>query len=47
MGIATLLETRFKYYMLLHCFEVLLGTTRSDCEYEVAKVKDCLSDLMS
>ena len=33
--------------MLLHCFEVLLGTTGSDCEYEVAKVKDYLSDLMS
>jgi hypothetical protein len=47
MGIATLLDPQFKYYMLLHCFEVLLGTTRVDCEYEVEKVKDCLSDLMS
>jgi hypothetical protein len=47
MGIATLLDPRFKHYMLLHCFEVLLGTTGLDCEYEVAKVKDCLSDLMS
>ncbi|XP_066376005.1 zinc finger BED domain-containing protein DAYSLEEPER-like [Miscanthus floridulus] len=47
MGIATLLDPRFKHYMLLHCFEVLLGTIGSDCLYEVAKVKDYLSDLMS
>ena len=46
MGIATLLDPRFKHFLLEHCFDVLLGTTGENCEYEVAKVKESLSDLM-
>jgi hypothetical protein len=46
MGIATLLDPRFKHIMLLHCFEVLHGSDVVDCEYEVTKVKESLSDLM-
>jgi hypothetical protein len=46
MGIATLLDPRFKHIMLLQCFKVLLGTSGVDCEDEVTKVKDSLSELM-
>ena len=43
MGIATLLDPRFKHHMLLYCFEVLQVTNSDE---EVGKVKDTLSDLM-
>jgi hypothetical protein len=43
MGIATLLDPRFKHHMLLYCFKVLQVTNSDE---EVAKVKDTLSDLM-
>lgn len=46
MGIATLLDPRFKHIMLLQCFEMLLGRDVVDCEDKVTKVKDSLSDLM-
>lgn len=46
MGIATMLDPRFKQIMLLQCFEVLLGTPGMHCEYEVEKVKNSLADLM-
>jgi hypothetical protein len=44
-GIATLLDPCFKHIMLLQYFEVLHGSD-VDCEYEVTKVKESLSDLM-
>jgi hypothetical protein len=47
MGIATVLDPRFKTLMLLMCFEWLLGTTGKDCEVKVAEVKGLLSDLMN
>lgn len=43
MGIATLLDPRFKHHMLLYCFEVLQVINPDE---EVTKVKDTLSDLM-
>ena len=46
MGIATILNPRFKHHMLLHYFEVLLGSSGTCCEHEVAKLKSSLSDLM-
>jgi hypothetical protein len=46
MGIATILDPRFKTTVLLICFEDLLGTTGSECEYRVLEVKNLLADLM-
>ena len=46
MGIAIMLDPRFKQIMLVQCFEVLLGTIGIDCEYEVEKVRNSLADLM-
>jgi hypothetical protein len=46
MGIATLLDPRFKTMVLLVCFEDLLGTTGQECEDRVLEVKDLLADLM-
>jgi hypothetical protein len=46
MGIATLLDPRFKTTMLLICFEDLLGTTGTECEDRVIKVKNLLANLM-
>jgi hypothetical protein len=39
MGIATILDPRFKTTVLLICFEDLLGTTGSECEDRVLEVK--------
>jgi hypothetical protein len=46
MGIATLLDPRFKTVVLLLCFEDLLGTTGQECEDKVIDVKNLLADLM-
>jgi len=46
MGIATLLDPRFKTTVLLICFEDLLGTTGTECEDRVVEVKNLLADLM-
>jgi hypothetical protein len=46
MGIATILDPRFKTTVLLICFEDLLGTTGSECEDRVLEVKNLLADLM-
>jgi len=46
MGIATLLDPRFKTTVLLICFEDLLGTTGTECEDRVVEVKNLLADSM-
>jgi len=46
MGIATILDPRFKTTVLLICFEDLLGTTGRECEDRVLEVKNLLADLM-
>jgi len=46
MGIATILDPRFKTTVLLICFEDLLGTTGWECEDRVQEVKNLLADLM-
>jgi hypothetical protein len=46
MGIATLLDPRFKSIVLQICFEDLLGTTGIECEERVADVRNLLADLM-
>jgi hypothetical protein len=46
MGIATVLDLRFKNLMLLMSFEWLLGTSDKVCDDKVVKVKDLLSQLM-
>jgi hypothetical protein len=46
MGIATLIDPRFKTVVLLLCFEDLLGTTGQGCEDKVLDVKNLLADLM-
>lgn len=47
MGIATLLDPRFKTVVLLICFEDLLGTTGKECDDRVLEVKNLLAELMS
>jgi hypothetical protein len=46
MGIATVLDPRFKNLMLLMSFEWLLGTSGKVCDDKVVEVKDLLSQLM-
>jgi hypothetical protein len=46
MGIATILDPRFKTTGLLICFEDLLGTIGGECEDWVLEVKTLLADLM-
>jgi hypothetical protein len=46
MGIATVLDPRFKNLMLMMSFEWLLGMLGKVCDDKVAKVKDLLSKLM-
>lgn len=47
MGIATILDPRFKTAVLLICYEDLLGVSGIECEDKVAEVKNLLADLMS
>jgi hypothetical protein len=47
MGIATILDPRFKTTVLLICYEDLLGVFGSECEDRVANVKNLLADLMN
>ena len=46
MGIATILDPRFKTVVLLFYFEDLLGTTGKECEDKVIEVKNLLAELM-
>lgn len=46
MGIATILDPRFKTAVLLICYEDLLGEAGNACEERVLKVKNLLADLM-
>lgn len=46
MGIAIILDPRFKSLALLMCFEKLLGTTGKECEEKVDDVKILLAQLM-
>jgi hypothetical protein len=46
MGIATLLDPRFKTTVLLICYEDLLGISGQACEDSVNDVKNLLADLM-
>lgn len=46
MGIATLLDPRFKTTVLQICYEDLLGLPGTACEDKVCEVKDLLADLM-
>ena len=46
MGIATILDPRFKTVVLLICYEDLLGETGSACEERVMQVKNLLAELM-
>lgn len=47
MGIATILDPRFKTAVLLICYEDLLVVSGSECEDRVANVKNLLADLMN
>jgi hypothetical protein len=47
MGIATILDPRFKTTVLLICHEDLLGVSGRECEDRVADVKNLLTDLMN
>lgn len=47
MGIATILDPRFKIIVLNICFEDLLGTVGKPCEDKVIEVKNLLTDLIS
>jgi hypothetical protein len=47
MGIATLLDSRFKTEILLVCFEMLMGITGDECEDHVREVTKLLCDLMN
>jgi hypothetical protein len=46
MGIATILDPRFKTTVLLICYEDLLGEAGSACEERVVEVKNLLAELM-
>jgi hypothetical protein len=47
MGIATLLDPRFKTEMLLVCFEMLMGISGDECEDHVREVTKLLCELMN
>lgn len=47
MGIAILLDPRFKTEMLLVCFEMLLGVNGEECEGKVREVTKLLCELMT
>ncbi|XP_025813033.1 zinc finger BED domain-containing protein RICESLEEPER 1-like [Panicum hallii] len=47
MGIATILDPRFKTAVLLICYEDLLDVSGRECEDRVADVKNLLTDLMN
>ncbi|CAO2039575.1 unnamed protein product, partial [Urochloa humidicola] len=47
MGIATILDPRFKTAVLQVCYEDLLGVPASECVDKVTGVKNLLADLMS
>jgi hypothetical protein len=46
MGIATILDPRFKTTVLLLCYEDLIGVPGTACEHKVIEVKDLLAQLM-
>lgn len=46
MGIATLLDPRFKSEMLLVCYEMLLSISTEECENHVQQVTTSLCNLM-
>jgi hypothetical protein len=46
MGIATILDPRFKTVVLLICYEDLLGEADIACEERVLEVKNLLAELM-
>ncbi|CAN6326915.1 unnamed protein product [Urochloa humidicola] len=47
MGIATILDPRFKTVVLQVCYEDLLGVPASECVDKVTSVRNLLADLMS
>lgn len=47
MGMATLLDPRFKTEMLLVCFEMLMGISGDECEDHVREVTKLLCELMN